>query len=367
MEALDYGDAVSKIAINNAGMLAELGQPKEILTRYADESVRCYTVPRSTILSDMGCSLIFHYWGYNHSTWMLPFAKGRKALYYHNITPPHFFSPDSAAFRLTSQGYAQLGRILDHFDLLIGDSQYNLQSLAPFLSRPTPALHIYPVVDPDRIKALPYDETLFARLRSTEQVNILFVGRIARNKRQDRLMQAFDHYFREIEPRAHLRLVGSETSDPAYRAELEELRISLVSRDNIHFTGKITNLQIRAYYRAADIFLSASEHEGFGMPLIEAMAFDVPVIAYAATAVPETMGNARTLIDSWDDQRVADLVRNLNYNRTLRKQLVAEQRLNLNRFSVSEVVKRLQLAIEYLQTGKKRALIQPIEPRFTAQ
>jgi len=363
MEALDVGDAVSKIAIDNASLLEELGQPREILTRYADEAVRGYTIPRSRILSDPDCGLIFHYWGYNHSTWMLPAAKGRKALYYHNITPPHFFSSDSVAYRLTSQGYTQLSHILDHFDLLIGDSQYNIQSLAPYLTRPMPALPIYPVIDLAQMKEHPYDKSLVDHLHSTRQVNILFVGRIARNKRQDRLMQAFDYYYREINPQAHLWLVGNENGDPAYRAELEELRLSLASCDNVHFTGKIGDAQTYAYYRAADIFLSASEHEGFGVPLVEAMTFDVPIIAYAATAVPETMGNAGTLIDTWDDQHVAGLIHELHYNHTGKEQLLAKQSQNLKRFTSNEAKTRLKAVINFLQSGETGTLLEEIQPK----
>jgi glycosyltransferase involved in cell wall biosynthesis len=358
MDALDSGDAVSKITIDHASLLADLGQPKEILTRYAVESVRGYTMPRSRLLSDPDCGLIFHYWGYNPSTWMLSIAKGRKALYYHNITPPHYFSTDSVAYRQTSQGYAQLGRILDHFDLLIGDSQYNIQSLAQYLTRPVPALHIYPVIDPEKLKALPYDKALHDHLRASRQVNILFVGRIARNKRQDRLMQVFDYYCREIDPRAHLWLVGNENGDPAYRAELENLRLSLASCDNVHFTGKISDAEIYAYYRAADIFLSASEHEGFGVPLAEAMAFDVPVIAYAATAVPETMEEVGILVHDWELPRITELLHRTMSNTTLRQTLVRGQHQNLLRFSASEARMRLKVALRFIQRDEFNSLLQ---------
>jgi glycosyltransferase involved in cell wall biosynthesis len=363
MDALDAGDAVSKITVDNANLLADLGQPKEILTRYAVESVRDRTIPRSRLLSDPDCGLIFHYWGYNPSTWMLPIAKGRKALYYHNITPPHFFSSDSVAYRLTSGGYTQLGRILDHFDLLIGASQYNIQSLAPYLTRPIPALHIYPVVEPEKLKTLPYDKSLVEGLRANGQFNILFTGRIARNKRQDRLMQAFDYYYRKINLQAHLWLVGNEKGDPAYRAELEQLRRSLASRNHIHFTGKLPDAQIYAYYRAADIFLSASEHEGFGMPLAEAMAFDVPVIAYATSAVSETLEKTGAIIETWDTPQVAGLIQNLHHNHNEKAQLLEKQRQRLQRFTSEEAKTRLRTVIHFLQSGEIGALMENIQPK----
>lgn len=362
MEALDFGDAVSTISINNATLLGELGQPSGILTRYAHGSVQSYTLPRDVILSDPDCGLIFHYWGYNHSTWMLPIAKGRKAIYYHNITPPHFLSAGSVAYRMTSQGYTQLGHILGHFDLLIGDSQYNIQSLVPYLAHPRPALHIYPVVDSDKVKAFPFDESLLTHLRSTGQVNILFVGRIARNKHQDRLMEVFDDYYREINRYAHLWLVGNENSDPAYRVELEQLRLSLASWNNIHFTGKVSDAETYAYYRAADVFISASEHEGFGMPLVEAMALDIPVIAYAAASIPETMGKGGILIREWDTPRVAELLHLTINDTALRQRLIEAQRLNLERFTAGEARARLKAVVRYLQSGEISPLMQIQQP-----
>ena len=163
------------------------------------------------------------------------------------------------------------------------------------------------------------------------------MGRVARNKRQDRLLQVFDYYHRHINRHAHLWLVGNENSDPAYRAELERLRGSLASCHRIHFCGKVRDEETYAYYRAADIFVSASEHEGFGMPLVEAMVLDVPVIALAAAAVPETMGEGGILVQEWDVPRIAELMHLLTQNESLRQTVIEAQRLNLQRFSSQEI------------------------------
>src|SRR5690606_7465246 len=101
----------------------------------------------------------------------------------------------------------------------------------------------------------------------------------------DRLMELFDYYYREINRRAHLWLVGNDQGHPEYRYRLEQLRGSLASGERIHFTGKVAAAQMYAYYRAADVFVCASDHEGFCVPIAEAMALDVPVLAYAAAAV----------------------------------------------------------------------------------
>jgi len=360
MEALDAGDAVSTITIRNSEVLGSLGQPRTILTRYANEEVRHFTSPRYTIFNDPACGLIFHYWGYSHSTWMLSAVRGRKALYYHNITPPNYFSAGTPNFYGTSKGYAQLAQIVNRFDLLTGDSQFNIDCLAEFLHNPKPSLVIPPIVDVERIKTAPVDPSILARLNTPGQVNILFVGRVARNKRQDLLMRTFDYYYREIDSHAHLWLVGGENGDPLYRAELENLRLSLRSGGRIHFTGKVSDEEVNAYYHSAHIFLSASEHEGFGMPLIEAMARNIPVIAFASSAVPETMGQAGILVYDWDVAKVAELIHLVTHDAPLKEQLLAGQRANLDRFSVSEARKRIQVAILYLQHGERSDLFEAI-------
>src|SRR5262249_34346554 len=154
------------------------------------------------------------------STWLLQLFEGRRALYYHNITPPTFFAPGTALHHLTNDGHTQLRSIVNAFDLLIGDSRYNLTELAPLLDRPRPTIPIYPVVDPEAHRSAPYDEGLLARLRSAGGVNFLFVGRVARNKQQDRLLRMFDYYHQRIDRRSHLWLVGNERGDPEYRAAI---------------------------------------------------------------------------------------------------------------------------------------------------
>jgi glycosyltransferase involved in cell wall biosynthesis len=358
MEALDVGDAVSNIARRNVGLLAELGQPPQILARHAHDSLRDTIRPLASALAEPRCGLIFHYWGYNTSTWLAPSVRGRKAIHYHNITPPEFFEPDSEMRRSVSAGYDQLRRIANCFDLIVGDSRYNLAEYARFLDAPRPMLCLYPVVEPPEIAAEPYDAALLARLRQTGAPNLVFVGRIARNKRQDQLMLAFDHYWREIDRSARLWLVGNDRGDTSYRAELERLRTALPSGGSITFTGKVPDPQATAYYRAADVFVCASAHEGFCVPIAQAMALDVPVLAYAAAAVPETMGGAGVLIDDWQAEYVAGALARVLTDAAFREQLIGQQRASLSRFSEAEVRARLTAVVQFLQAGRLSPLFE---------
>jgi glycosyltransferase involved in cell wall biosynthesis len=350
MEALDEGDAVSTIARNIAHMLSDFGQPSRILARFWNKRLHNEVYPLHYALSYSG-HLIFHYWGYNTSTWLLVASKGRKAIYYHNITPPEFFAHDRTLYERMKRGYKQLCSIMHHFDLIIGDSWYNVHELRRYKQKLPPAIAIYPVIETESLHRKPFDQALLKRLKNPRETNIVFIGRIARNKRQDRLIELFHYYCREINPHARLWLVGSNTGDPEYYSDIERLRARLSSGDRIHCTGKVSESELYAYYRAADVFVCASEHEGFCVPIAEAMAFDIPVIAFAAAAIPETMGGAGFLINRWDVPRIAELIHLLVSDGQLRERVVSRQRHALRRFSQEEARLRVKAVIDYLVDG----------------
>jgi len=358
MEALDVGDAVSDITRRNATLLAEFGEPSTILTRHIRPPIAHETRPCEVALETPDCALIFHYWGYNTSTWLLQAVRGRKAVHYHNITPPEYFERGSPLQREMTDGYRQLAEIADDFDLVIGDSRYNVREFARHTSGLQPRLHLHPVVEPDEITAAPYDTALLTAVRQSARVNFVFVGRLARNKRQDVLIHLFDYYFRSVDQDARLWLVGNDRFDPSYTAQLGRLRTALPSRDRIVLTGKVSDPELHAYLRAADVFVCASEHEGFCVPIAQAMALGVPVVAYAAAAVPETMGGAGVLVHDWDTRRVGELVHLVLTDLELRQTVVAAQRAALGRFSRDEARARLAAIVAYLRTGESSPLFE---------
>jgi glycosyltransferase involved in cell wall biosynthesis len=362
-EALDVGDGVTAIVRQTAALLASLGEHPDILTRqmWVPESLLPETRPCHDLLATSAPGLLFHYWGYNSSTWALHAMPGRKAVWYHNITPARFFTPDAPLYGLTARGYTQLGEIANHFDLIIGVSRFNLAGFGSFLRRPRPALHIYPVIDPAEKRSAPVDEALLARLRAMHGTNVLFVGRVVRNKRQDAVMRAFDEYRRRFDPEATLWLIGGE-ADPGYRRDLERLRRSLASADAINLTGKVSDAVMHTHLRAADVLLCASEHEGFCIPIAHAMALDVPVIARAAAAVPETLGGGGLLVEEWEPVRVAELMHRLRADNSLRAQVLDRQRGVLSRFTADEARLRLEAVVRYLRRGTWSPLFEWLEP-----
>ena len=365
MESLEVGDAVSNITRRNAKLLAALGHSPRILAYYPPLEVEGETIPLHYALKEPDCGLIVHYWNYSRNAWFLPSVRGPKAIHFHNITPPDFYPRYSEMYYRVQRGWRQLSELADSFALVVGDSRFNLREFARHITSPRPALHIYPVIEKDDDQE-PCDEEQLARLRGSGETNVLFVGRIARNKRQDRLIETIDWYHNNIDRRVHLWLVGDDQSDQEYSGALHQLRGSLPSRDKVTLTGKVSGARLAAFYRGADIFLCGSEHEGFCMPLAQAMVADVPVVAFAAAAVPETMGKAGVLIHRWDIPRVAELLHVVLTDDALRARILEGQRRNLIRFSEAEARGRIKAVADYLGTGRDSDLFETLTPQGMA-
>jgi glycosyltransferase involved in cell wall biosynthesis len=369
MEALQDRDAVSRIARTNASTLADLGAERPIMALFADGTVRAETGRLRGARFHAGDSAIFHCWGFSRLERLIEEFPGRTAIHYHNITPPHFFAARTAHYEMTARGYAQLDRIADRFDLVLGDSNYNLEAYAHHLSVLKPMLCVYPVVDADALQAAPWNTELAARVKEESHDAgggplWLFVGRFAPNKRQDQIMRAFDRYAAEAGT-GRLVLVGDMTSVPSFVERLTRLREQLSNGHRIEFVPSVSDDSLRAYYRAADLFVCASEHEGFCVPLAEAMAFDVPTLALDRGAVGETLGASGLLVTEWDPRHVAETAARVLGDRARREEVLAAQRTRLESFSAAAVRERLVAAVNYLRAGAPSPLFVHLEPRRT--
>jgi glycosyltransferase involved in cell wall biosynthesis len=361
--ALYTGDAVSNIVRRHAAQLRELGHLEAVLASTWPPELDAEAAPLDRALEHRECALIFHYHGFSSAAWMIQSIRGRKAIYYHNITPASFFAPGSDMHDHLRSGYAQLRLIADRFDLIIGDSSYNIVELSRYLNEPKPSITIYPVVDTDDLLAAEYDASLLSELSAMPGAKLLFVGRIAPNKRQDQLMLLLDRYMQQIDPQAQLWLVGDTAFDPEYRAKMERIRGTLRSGSQIHLLGKVPDRMLHTYFRAADVFVCASEHEGFCVPIAQAMAFGLPVVALNATAVTETMGGAGVLVDRWEVDLIAPMIQQVIIDQDRRDQLIADQRRALKRFSIQEARARLAAVIRFLETGELSPLFQQTPAR----
>jgi glycosyltransferase involved in cell wall biosynthesis len=286
---LSYGDAISNEAIWIRDELRQAGFDSHIYVQFVDPRVadECRVFTPEALHRPGAAAIYHHSIGADMTPHLIEF-RGPKYLIYHNITPAEFFEryrPDFA--RILHRGRGDLSHLAKHFQNSVGDSAFNASELARH-GFETPG--ILPLAIDPRKWAFPPDPATMEQMQDG-RTNILFVGRFAPNKKQDHLLTAFSHYLQH-DPDARLILAGKpEQADP-YVTHLSDVIHKLDLAQSVLLTGSVNDTQLAAYYRTAHLFWSMSEHEGFCVPLIESMWFDIPIFAFKASAVPETLGEA---------------------------------------------------------------------------
>ena len=262
---------------------------------------------------------------------------GRKVLVYHNVTPPEFFTGlnDHAAVH-ARLGLRQLAGLAPKIDLAVGVSEFDTNDLREIGFTSTATVPI--LIDWSAYDGAP-DESVLASM-SSKRTRILFVGRISPNKRQDDLVRMLAYYRACIDPEAQLYLVGSYRDQPQYHARLAALRDQLGLAGAVFLTGSVSTGALLAYYRRASVFCSLSEHEGFGIPLLEAMYLGTPVVAFEAAAVGETVGAGGLLLARKDLAEVAETCALVAEDGALRGRLVAAGKRRVADFATETVAQR---------------------------
>ena len=179
--------------------------------------------------------------------------------------------------------------------------------------------------------------------------NILFVGRIAPNKKLEDHIRLAEHYKRYVDADYRFIFVGRTNAVPRYHSTLLALLAEYdMPPGRFLFTGQVPDVELAAYYRTASAYVSLSEHEGFCVPLVEAMATGVPILAFGAAAVPETLGGAGICFTPKDLERAAELLGLLVYDDELRSSVIAGQRQRLADFGTARTARALDRMIESL-------------------
>jgi glycosyltransferase involved in cell wall biosynthesis len=267
-------------------------------------------------------------------------------VYFHNITPPLFFErwePGAAENLRTALG--EMRRLAPSAQFALANSTFSRTDLDAAGFSPTA---IVPVLLDAKELDGPYNERLLQRLRRETAgggARWLFIGRAAPNKCQHDLIAAFAAYREVYDPLARLTLVGGRTSNVYYRS-LELLADELGVGAAVELTDTISDEEKLACYRAADVFVCLSEHEGFKVPIVESFHFDLPVVAYASSAVPETVADAGVLLDTKDPLVVAAAVDRVVRDQALRADLVAAGRRRFQDFALERTSAALLSALE---------------------
>lgn len=336
------GDAISNEAVVMRGLFRSWGYRSEIYCerRRILPELRTEARDLDDLAQDCGSDDIafLHLSIGSRANEVFARVPGRKALLYHNITPPDYFSliqPATAAE--LARGRVQAAALAGCAAVNLADSAFNAGELTEW---GYPAVTVFPLMlDFDKLGGVP-DRGVRQRFNDGK-TNILFVGRCAPNKKIEDVIAAFACYQKGVNAASRLILAGSYAGTERYQRLLLALVRDLKLSDVV-FTGSLPQAQLNACYRSASVFLCMSEHEGFCIPLVEALVHRVPILAFAAAAVPETLGGAGILFHEKRFEPVAEMMAQLTAEGELRRAVLARQEVRLAAFRSRDLAGELR-------------------------
>src|SRR3989475_6545639 len=319
-----YGDAIGNDAFELQRMFWSSGVRSDLFAWEAKPEVRGLVrdwKDLERVTKRDGLLLVHHSMG-NDVVSDLAKLPVRKAVVYHNITPAKYFEAlNEHARRYAELGREQLAELARAAEFGFADSEYNRRELAEAGCANTAVVPI--AVDWEQFDVAPDPEV--ARRLKDERTTILAVGQILPQKAIHDVIASFAKY-RESDRSARLYLVGSTAMSGEYLARLREQVARARLDDAGTVAGSVTVEQLGAYYRGATAFVTLSDHEGFCVPLLEAMRSDLPIVAHAAGAIPETLGEAGILLEDKSPRAVAAAFERVVGDAALPREVIAKSR-----------------------------------------
>ena len=334
------GDASTNSALELRDLLRQVG-PSEVFARYihpdvAEEIRRLDDYDRLRSSTNSANDLLLFHMSIGEPK-VFSFIRERPerlVVIYHNISPAGPFMPYDPAFAgLLEEGRRELAALRDQTVLALADSQFNADELVALGYRDVRVARL--IIDVDRLRGIEPDAEVEAWLDRIEGPVVLFVGQLLPHKRPDLLLKAFHVLVTYHLPAAHLLLVGTNRL-PGYAQALEQFRDEL-NLGAASFRGSLSLPAWAAHFRRADVFATASEHEGFLVPVVESFAFEKPIIARAHAAIPETLGDAGLLLPPEEDATLlAEAMAEVLSDDVVRKELVERGRERLQVFDADK-------------------------------
>lgn len=340
VSSLNFGDAVGNdvLAINRA--LTEAGYITGIFTKAIHKKIKEPNAFLIDLLPELTAEdiVIYHYAAADEFQELIEELEAKIVLRYHNVTPPAFFHGyDKIAEKVTSEGLKQIEEMKDAIDYGLTVSEYNKSDLEN-MGYECP-IAVAPILIPfDDYRREPSADVISRY--SDGKTNIVFVGRIAPNKRFEDVIDCFIEYKKRYDKDARLFLVGNYDEKNAYYQYLKGY-VKGIEAEDVVFPGHIPFNEILAYYRIADLFLCMSEHEGFCVPLVEAMFFKVPIVAYASTAIPGTLNGSGVLVESKEPADVAAKMHQVVTDEAYRNEIIEGQNERLLDFGYDGIKEQI--------------------------
>jgi len=346
--SLTYGDAISDEMLEIQKALRKKGYTSEIFTRFCEPRMAKYAknFKEYTQFSSSSNVVIFHFSIGSPVSKMFFRIPDRRIMIYHNITPYEFFLDSHRILsRECYKGRLEIKLFVEKVDLALGDSEFNRKELDSLGYANTGVLPI--LIDFTKFDG--NTDPVVHRIYDNGKFTVLFVGRVIPNKKFEDVIKTFSVYKKYFNPDSQLLLAGDFRGMERYLAALEKL-VDELNLSDVHFTGRVEFAELLACFRLADVYLSMSEHEGFGVPLIESFYLGLPVVAYAAGAVEETMNGGGILIRDKDFAKTAVLLDELHRDESFRKKILLSQKKALEKFSQENVS---QILLSHIQKVTK--------------
>ncbi|NKB87505.1 MAG: glycosyltransferase [Acidobacteria bacterium] len=343
-----YGDAIGNEVMQIRDALRARGYTSDVFVELVDPRMASEVRPYQEYLevADPDNIVLLHYSIGSAVSRLAREIEDRLVLIYHNITPAHWYAPYTfTVARDCAAGRIELASLRERTALGLGDSEYNRQELEELGFEPTDVLPL--LLDLSNLDG-PSDPSVLARF-DDDRPTWLFVGRVVPNKCFEDIIRAFAYFQHYINHRARLVIVGEHRTFAPYYDALQELADSL-NVDGIHFAGHVTNAELRAYYAVADAFVCMSEHEGFCVPLFEAIHKGLPVFAFDSTAIPYSTNQGVLLFEDKDPATIAETIATVLADRATHEALLERQRRALRSVDPTRVLAALLEHIDALQS-----------------
>lgn len=347
--ALHPTDAASRQLLSMDMILKGLGYDAAIYAHKRDERLadrakllgEFSSAPEDIVIYHMTTGTSFNRWVWNYPS--------KIVLFYHNITPARFFFGNAwGSWLKCLRGRHDLKRVARNTFFAWGASEYSRRELESVGIARTSVLPI--VVEPETYTLYGEDESVL-KYRDG-RVNLLVVGRGVPHKKQDEAIEATAWYREHISPDIRLVLIGN--IKPSYEKKLHALVKKLRMDEHVLFAGHVSDETLCTWYRIADGLLCLSEHEGFCVPLVEAMIFGLPIFAKPAAAVPETLGSAGVLLSDATPRGVAEKIHDTLSDELAMARLKRGRTERLAMFSSENVRAKLATDMEEILRLRKK-------------
>lgn len=353
LPVLAYGDAIGNDAIALHHIMKEAGYTTRIYAEVVDQRFpaelcgEINTLP----LPEPEDVILYHLSTGSELNYKVLTYNCHIAIIYHNITPPQFFNGyDIDAFRNSRRGLAAARFMAGKVEYALADSDYNKKELMKLGYQCK--IDVLPILIPFTDYDQEPSQEVLEQMRDG-RTNIIFTGRVVPNKKQEDIIAAFAAYKKYYDSEARLILVGSCGAIPGYYVQLKRYVEQLGVKDVV-FTDHISFDKILAYYHTADVFLCMSEHEGFCVPLVEAMYFKVPIVAYDSTAIAGTLGDSGVLLSDKDPLVTAGVIHRVMTDTAWRSSLIEREQERLKAFRHSAIKRQFyQYLKEFLDSRKE--------------